>query len=153
RVYARVNNSYSHSAPRFVRSPLTTTATGSSASISAIAPSFITSGYGASPGAVVNTGPISSGVPSLPHSCSPKCTSFTVAIVARSGPGGPGKVVTEFGSRSVASTPSTASGYSVAGSRPVIRAEWYGPLVVTDRSPTEVATLASSSVWNVTTTS
>ena len=31
----------------------------------------------------------------------------------------------------MASTPSTASGYSVSGSRPVTRAEWYGPIVVT----------------------
>ena len=36
--------------PRFVRSPFTTTASGSSASISSIAPAFITSGYGSSPG-------------------------------------------------------------------------------------------------------
>ena len=41
----------------------------------------MTSGYGAAPGSDVNTGPSSSGVPSSPHSVSPKCTSFTVAIV------------------------------------------------------------------------
>ena len=57
------------------------------------------------------------------------------------------------GSRSVGSTPSTRSGYAVSGSRPVMRAEWYGPFVVISCSPTAVVTVSSSSVRKVTTIS
>ena len=42
----RRNAAYSSSVPRSVRSPFTTTASGSSRSIASIAPRFITSGYG-----------------------------------------------------------------------------------------------------------
>ena len=44
------NASYCSGSPRSVRSPLTTTASGSSSAISATAPRPITSGYGGSPG-------------------------------------------------------------------------------------------------------
>ena len=55
------------------------------AAISAMAPRFISSGYGSSPGPTENTGP--SGMPSMiPHTSSPKCTSFTVATVANRSP-------------------------------------------------------------------
>ena len=80
-------------------------------------------------------------------------TSFTVAMVANKGPVGRSSVVTLAGRNADDSTPSTSSSYVAVGSRPVMRAEWYGPTVSTDWSPTRVATVCSSSVRNVTTTS
>ena len=46
-------------------------------------------GTAARPVPRTKTGPSSSGVPSLPHSASPKCTSLTVATVASSATGRP----------------------------------------------------------------
>ena len=92
--YARTNSSYCSSEPRSVRSPFTTTASGSSASISAIAPAFITLGYGGSPGLRVQDRAELLGVRGRPHSTSPKCTSLTVAKVASCRPGGRASVVT-----------------------------------------------------------
>src|SRR4051812_10431980 len=151
--YARRKASYSSSVPRLVRSPLTITASGSSCSMAAIAPRFMVSGYGSSPGPAVKTGPTSSDVPSFPHSTSPKCTSLTVAIVVSRRPGGAASVVTVSGSTADASAPSSAIRYVVDGSRPMTRAAWYGPTVTVERSPTRVSTSRSSSVRNVITTS
>jgi hypothetical protein len=76
--------------PVSVRSPFTTTTSGSSASISSTTAPFIISGYGGSPGALESTGPMASvaGSPVLPHSVSPKWTSLAVATVASSRPRG-----------------------------------------------------------------
>ena len=98
-------------APVSVRSPFTTTASGSSAAISATAPRPITSGYGGSPGADDRIGPMASvaGSPVSPHSVSPKCTSFAVAIVASRRPAAGRACARSAGSQRSGATPSTAS--------------------------------------------
>ena len=120
REYARRNAAYSSSLPRLVRSPFTTTASGSSRSIASIAPRFITSGYGSAPGSALKIGPTSSGVPSIPQCVSPKCTSFTVANVASCAAGRRRERGDARGQQLATARPRRpASGYSVPGSRPV----------------------------------
>ena len=120
---------YSSSVPRFVRSPLTSTTSGSSDSISAIAPRFIVSGYGFSPGSERSTGPSSSSITpwSWPHSVSPKCTSFTVASVASGLPAGTSSVVHRAGEelvdgRAVDLDRVLGAGIEAAEAREVVRA-------------------------------
>src|SRR3989440_8285216 len=153
--YASRKDSNSSSVPASVRSPLTTTTSGSRPRISSITAPFITSGYGGSPGSARRIGPSSSSPrsPIRPHSTSPKCTSLAVAIVASRRPAGRSSFVNDGGSHSLRSVPSTTSSYSVPASSPVTRALWYGPRVVTSASPTRVVTGSSPSVRNVTTAS
>ena len=123
--------------PRSVRSPFTSTASGSSASISAIAPAFITLGYGRLAGLGVQDRAELLGRPEpaaldlaevhVVDGCERRELRARRPRRASS---------RRAGSSSVASAPSTASGYSVAGSSPVSRpsdsGRWWSPR---DRRP------------------
>ena len=153
--YAARKAAYSSARPRSVRSPLTTTTSGSSASISV------------DHGAVHHLGvrrlarrrredradAPRAGSPRRPHSVSPKCTSLAVATVASSAPDGRASVRTRAGSARVAARRRRPR----AGTRCRARGPSSADDVVTGRSVVDLgvadtasATVSPASVVNVT---
>ena len=155
--YAARNAAYSSSVPRFVRSPFTSTASGSSASISAIALRFIVSGYGGSPGQRAQH----RAELLLHHAVELPALGLAEVHVVHGGDRGerlarpgPRASAPRPGGTRRRGAPSTATAYSVAGLEPVEA----GEVVRTDggRPPgPRPATRPSrpGSVTNVTTTS